>query len=102
MARFRQFAAMRPSILNPLFASLGVLKGIGTKLMQPFARLLEHDPPRVIDLLFHLPYGAIDRRSMPKLSEVEPDTVATLEVKVLQHLPSRGRAPYKIRTEQGV
>jgi ATP-dependent DNA helicase RecG len=102
MAGFRQFAAMRPSILNPLFASLSVLRGIGPKLMQPFARLLEHDPPRVIDLLFHLPYGAIDRRSMPKLSEVVPDTVVTLEVKVLQHLPGRGRAPYKIRTEQGM
>jgi ATP-dependent DNA helicase RecG len=93
---------MRPVILNPLFASLTALKGIGTKLMQPFARLLEHDPPRVIDLLFHLPHAAIDRRSMPKLADVQPDTVATLEVKVLQHLPGRGRAPYKIRTEQGM
>lgn len=93
---------MRPAALNPLFASLKMLKGIGEKLAKPFGRLFGRDEPRVIDLLFHLPYSAIDRRSMPKLSEVVPDTIVTLEVKVLQHLPGRGRAPYKIRTEQGV
>jgi ATP-dependent DNA helicase RecG len=93
---------MRPLVLNPLFASLQTLKGVGEKLMQPLGRLLGRDQPRVIDLLFHLPYSAIDRRSMPKLSEVSADTVVTLEVKVLQHLPGRGRAPYKIRTEQGI
>lgn len=93
---------MRPAVLNPLFASLKMLKGIGEKLAKPFGRLFGRDEPRVIDLLFHLPYTAIDRRSMPKLNEVMPDTVVTLEVKVLQHLPGRGRAPYKIRTEQGV
>lgn len=92
---------MRPVILNPLFASLNVLKGIGNKLMQPFARLLEHEPPRVIDLLFHLPYAAIDRRSMPKLADVQPDTVATLEVVVDRHQQGRGRAPYRIFTSQG-
>jgi ATP-dependent DNA helicase RecG len=93
---------MRPAVLNPLFASLKMLKGIGEKLAKPFGRLFGREEPRVIDLLFHLPYSAIDRRSMPKLSEVAPDTVVTLEVKVLQHLPGRGRAPYKICTEQGV
>lgn len=93
---------MRPSFLDPLFASLTVLKGIGEKLMQPFGRLLERESPRVIDLLFHLPYAAIDRRSMPKLLDVIPDTVVTLEVTVEKHIPSRGRAPYKIRTQQGM
>jgi ATP-dependent DNA helicase RecG len=93
---------MRPAVLNPLFASLKMLKGIGEKLAKPFGRLFGRDEPRVIDLLFHLPYSATDRRSMPKLSEVVADTIVTLEVKVLQHLPGRGRAPYKVRTEQGI
>lgn len=66
---------MRPAALNPLFASLKMLKGIGEKLAKPFGRLFGRDEPRVIDLLFHLPYSAIDRRSMPKLSEVVPDTI---------------------------
>ena len=87
---------MRPAILDPLFAPLTSLKGIGPKLAKPFARLLEHDPPRVIDILFHLPYSAIDRRARPKLDEVKADTIATLKVEVERHIPGRGRAPHKI------
>jgi ATP-dependent DNA helicase RecG len=87
---------MRPTILDPLFAPLTSLKGIGPKLAKPFARLLEHDPPRVIDILFHLPYSAIDRRARPKLSGVQADMIATVKVKVERHVPGRGRAPHKI------
>src|ERR1700734_1726052 len=67
---------MRPPILNPLFAALSALPGVGPKLEKLFARLLsrEGEPPRVIDLLFHLPTGFVDRRDQPKLSEVRPDT----------------------------
>ncbi len=93
---------MRPAILNPLFASLKTLKGVGDKIAKPFGRLFGREEPRIIDLLFHLPYSAIDRRSMPKLSEVVPDTIVTLEVTVDRHVPGRGRAPYKIRTHQGM
>ena len=55
---------MRPPILNPLFAALSALPGVGPKLEKLFARLLsrESEPPRVIDLLFHLPTGFVDRR----------------------------------------
>jgi ATP-dependent DNA helicase RecG len=87
---------MRPAILDPLFAPLTSLKGIGPKLAKPFAHLLGHEPPRVIDILFHLPYSAIDRRARPKLNEVQPDTIATLKVTVDRHIPGRGRAPHKI------
>ncbi len=93
---------MRPAILNPLFASLKTLKGVGDKIAKPFGRLFGREEPRIVDLLFHLPYAAIDRRSMPKLSDVVPDTVVTLEVTIDRHVPGRGRAPYKIRTHQGV
>lgn len=92
---------MRPPVLNPLFAPLTTLPGIGTKLAKPFGRLFERDDPRVIDVLFHLPYSAIDRRSMPSLQDVVPDTIATLEVIVDKHQPGRGRAPYRIATHQG-
>ena len=46
------------------------LPGIGPKLEKLFARLLGRDgePPRIIDLLFHLPTGFVDRRNQPKLS----------------------------------
>ena len=46
---------MRPLVLNPLFASLTSLPGVGPKLERLYARLLDRDAPRVIDLLLHLP-----------------------------------------------
>ena len=89
---------MRPPILNPLFARLNALTGIGPKLLKPFGVLLQCEEPRVIDLLFHLPYSAIDRRARPKLRDAVPDTIATLEIAVDKHQPGRGRAPYRILT----
>ncbi len=92
---------MRPNVLNPLFAPLSALPGIGPKLEKLFARLIGRDdePPRVIDLLFHLPTGLVDRRNQPKLSNVTPDTVVTVAVTVDRHRPppsNRPRAPYNI------
>jgi ATP-dependent DNA helicase RecG len=90
---------MRPRLLDPLFTSLTSLPGIGPKLAKLFARLTERDPPRVIDALFHLPSGTIDRRARPKLRDVVPDTVVTVAVTVDRHRPAppnRPRAPYQI------
>ena len=92
---------MRPSVLNPLFAPLSALSGIGPRLEQLFGRLLarEGERPRVVDLLFHLPTGFVDRRHQPKLSEVKPDTVVTVAVTIDRHRPpppNRPRAPYNI------
>ena len=66
---------MRPSLLDPFFAALTSLPGIGPKLLKLFARLLDRDAPRIADLLFHLPSGTIDRRARPKLRDVPPDTI---------------------------
>jgi ATP-dependent DNA helicase RecG len=92
---------MRPTVLNPLFASLSALPGIGPKLEKVFGRLIGRDgePPRLIDLLFHMPTGYVDRRNRPKLSAVTPDTVVTVEVTVDRHRPpppNRPRSPYLI------
>ena len=92
---------MRPAVLNPLFASLSSLPGIGPKVEKLYARLLNRDnePPRLVDLLFHLPTSFVDRRNQPKLSEVTPDTVVTVAVTIDKHRPSpphRPRAPYNI------
>jgi len=94
---------MRPPVLNPLFASLSALPGIGPKLEKLFARLLgrEGEPPRIVDLLFHMPTGYVDRRNRPKLVDVKPDTVVTVAVTVERHRPPpphRPRAPYNIET----
>jgi ATP-dependent DNA helicase RecG len=93
---------MRPSLLNPLFAAITTLSGIGPRLEKLFRRLLGDDEtPRVVDLLFHLPTGAIDRRSRPKLRDAVPDTVVTVAVTVDRHRPpppNRPRAPYQVYT----
>jgi ATP-dependent DNA helicase RecG len=94
---------MRPPLLNPLFASLSTLPGIGPRLEKLYSRLFARDgePPRIIDLLFHLPTGFVDRRNQPKLSAVKPDTVVTVAVTVEGHRPppaNRPRAPYNIDT----
>ena len=92
---------MRPPVLNPLFAPVTALPGIGPKLEKHYARLVGRggEAARVIDLLFHMPTGLVDRRNQPKLSEVVPDTVVTVAVTVEGHRPpppNRPRAPYNI------
>ena len=49
---------MRPDILNPLFAEVTALKGVGAALAKPLDRL---GLARVVDLAFHLPSGWVDR-----------------------------------------
>ena len=49
---------MRPEILNPLFAEVEVLKGVGPQLAKLLKRL---ELTRVVDLAYHLPTGAIER-----------------------------------------
>jgi ATP-dependent DNA helicase RecG len=97
---------MRPVFLNPLFASAQTLSGIGPRLIQLLRKCLALPPgvtePRVIDVLWHMPTGVIDRRSQPRLSEAVPGTIVTLELRVLKHKPSpRGNAkvPYKVTCE---
>jgi len=93
---------MRPSVLNPLFAAITTLAGVGPRLEKLYRRLFGREQPaRVIDLLFHLPAGVIDRRARPKLRDVVPDTVVTVAVSVDRHRPPppyRPRAPYQVYT----
>ncbi len=92
---------MRPPLLNPLFAPLTSLTGIGPKQDKLYARLLgrAEAEPRVLDLVLHLPSGAVDRRHQPKLRDVVPGTVVTVQVKVDRHRPAppgRARAPHLV------
>ncbi len=90
---------MRPHILNPLFASVTSLPGVGPRLEQLFARLVGHEPARAVDLLFHLPSGTIDRRMRPKLRDVAPGSVVTVAVTIDRHRPAppgRARAPHLV------
>jgi ATP-dependent DNA helicase RecG len=85
---------MRPPLLNPLFAPIASLAGVGPKQDRLFRYLLDRETtPRIIDLLFHLPASVIDRRARPKIRDAIPGTVVTLEVTVDRHRPVPGRNP---------
>lgn len=86
---------MRPSILFPLFAEIRTLAGVGPKLEKLIAKVAG---PRLVDLIFDLPVGVIDRSYRPKLKAVQPGRIATVTVGVLDHLPPRVKSqPYKVR-----
>lgn len=95
---------MRPDILNPLFASARTLPGVGPKLIKTLARLF-HLPDlagieaKIIDLIWHLPSGVIDRGHQPEISEAPEAQAVTLLVMVEKHKPSprhNRRIPYKV------
>jgi len=91
---------MRPLLLNPLFAPVTSLSGVGPKQDKLFRYLLgREETPRLVDLLLHLPASVIDRRARPKIRDAAPGTVVTLEVTVDRHRPSpprNARAPYLV------
>jgi ATP-dependent DNA helicase RecG len=86
---------LRPTPLNPLFTSVTSLKGVGPRLGKLFEKL---DAPLVVDLLWHLPTGIIDRRHQPKVKDAKDGEIATLTVVIDQHQKSRNpRQPYRVR-----
>ena len=91
---------MRPILLNPLFAPVTSLAGVGPKQDKLFRYLLGRDEtPRLVDLLLHLPASVIDRRARPKIRDAAQGTVVTLEVTVDRHRPPpprNARAPFLV------
>ena len=91
---------MRPALLNPLFAPVTSLAGVGPKQDKLFRYLLGRDQtPRLIDLLLHLPSSVIDRRARPKIRDALVGTVVTLEVTIDRHRPTparNSRAPHLV------
>ena len=95
---------MRPTVLNPLFAPIRSLQGIGPKLAPLFDRLLapHGSEARLIDILLHLPHDAVDRRLSGRLSDSIAGQSGTFEIRVLAHKPSppgRARVPYRVFVE---
>jgi ATP-dependent DNA helicase RecG len=85
---------LRPEILFPLYAPVTTLPGVGSRLGKLFERLAG---PAVVDLLWHLPTGIIDRRFAPKVREAPPGAIATLTIVVDGHAPGQGKRPYRVR-----
>src|SRR4051794_3338373 len=84
---------MRPAVLNPLFAPVTSLSGVGPKQDKLLRYLLgTQQTPRLVDLLLHLPTTVIDRRARPKIRDAVPGTLVTLEVIVDRHRPTPARS----------
>ncbi|MBK8907766.1 MAG: ATP-dependent DNA helicase RecG [Rhodospirillales bacterium] len=85
---------MRPEVLYPLFAEARALPGVGPRVAKLIERLAGQ---RVVDLLWHLPAGIVDRRYRPAVAAARAGAVATVTVLVRAHQPpSSSRYPYKV------
>ena len=85
---------MRPSILNPLFADVISLPGVGPKLALLISKAAG---PRLVDLVFTPPVNLIDRSARPKIADAPYGSLATLEVFIDRHDPPRTRKlPYRV------
>jgi ATP-dependent DNA helicase RecG len=86
---------MRPEILYPLFKPLTTLPGIGTRNAKLVERIAGGG--HVVDLIWHLPTGLIDRSFQPKVKDAPGGRIATLVLTVDKHVPAPSRRlPYKV------
>jgi ATP-dependent DNA helicase RecG len=85
---------MRPELLNPLFAEVEALKGVGPQLMKPLNKL---GLTRIVDLAFHLPTGWIDRKRVESLDEADVGRVITVILTARDYRQSGGhKSPLRI------
>src|SRR5437868_13455191 len=91
---------MRPEILNPLFTEVEALKGVGPQVAKLLKRL---DLTRVVDLIYHLPTGAIERVRAPAASSELLGRNVILDLKPFEIRENRsGRGPMRIFASDGV
>jgi ATP-dependent DNA helicase RecG len=84
---------MRPEILNPLFAEIEALKGVGPAIAKPLERL---GLKRAVDVLFHLPTGMIERRLIAGLDDALAGEMIAVEVTPVDYKQSGARGPFRV------
>src|SRR4051794_31910122 len=85
---------MRPEILNPLFAEVEVLKGVGPQISKFLKKL---DLTRVVDVVYHLPTRAIERVHAPAANAALLGRNVIMEVTPFETRESRsGRGPMRV------
>src|ERR1700709_550989 len=80
----------RPPALDPLFRSLPSFKGVGPQLAALLTRFFgapDGQPAIALDVLMHMPVGAIDRRRMEGVANTYVGHVATLKLHIDRHQP---------------
>jgi ATP-dependent DNA helicase RecG len=86
---------MRPDILNPLFAEVEALKGVGPQLAKALHRL---GLDRVVDVLFHLPVSWIDRKKVARLDAGDVGRTITIALTPRDYRQG-GHGPLRIFAE---
>ncbi len=85
---------MRPDLLNPLFAEIGVLRGVGPALAKPLERL---GLSRVVDVLFHLPTGSVTRHRVDRLDDAVPGETVAVVVTPVDYRQRAARSPMNVQ-----
>lgn len=85
---------MRPDILNPLFAEISALKGIGAALARPLERL---GLARAVDAAFHLPVAWVDRLIVDELDMSQSGRIVGTILTPVDYKAGGGmRAPFRV------
>lgn len=90
---------MRPQLLFPLFANINTLNGVGAKSEKLLSNLCGD---KIIDLIWHLPSGLVDRSYSPRLISAKTGSICTVKVRVLEHIPPQTKKqPYRVVCTDG-
>ncbi len=90
---------MRPTILNPIFAEVEALKGIGPGVAKPLKKL---GIARVVDSLFHLPTGTVLRHNVAALKPSDSGSNVIVMLTPIEYRAGRSpRAPFRVEALDG-
>ncbi|MGL5840163.1 MAG: ATP-dependent DNA helicase RecG [Sphingorhabdus sp.] len=90
---------MRPDILNPLFAEIETLKGVGPGIARPLDRL---GLKRVKDLLYHFPSGWTYRKAVKAVDEADVGQNIIVTLVIAGHRSGgSARSPLRIQGVDG-
>ncbi len=85
---------MRPEMLNPLFAEVDTLEGVGPKLRKPLEKL---GLTRIRDVAYHLPDRFVRRRSVADLDDALEGEQIVVALTVTEHRSGGSmRAPFRV------
>lgn len=92
-----QKGTQRPASLYFLFREISALKGVGKATSERIARA--SGGLRILDLLWHLPTGTLDRTAMPPLADAPDKSILTAIVTVDTHTPNTrySKRPYQVQ-----
>ncbi|MEQ5786856.1 ATP-dependent DNA helicase RecG [Erythrobacter sp. NFXS35] len=92
---------MRPEALNPLFAEVETLEGVGPKLLKPLERL---GLTRVKDVAYHLPERFVSRRTIADLDEGTEGEQVIIALTAVEHRAPRpgSRGPHRVLAQDAV